>query len=119
VSVDRTRQASFALALVLSVGILFAPASAVPSAPAGTDLVVHVVLFAALAYTGLLAGLSRPLTVIALLVYAAASELIQSMPVLNRAASPVDWLADAVGIGVGVGLSLALRRRARWWALPH
>lgn len=118
VSVDRVRRACFAIVLLVSFGILFTPAGAVPSAPAGVDTAIHIVLFTALTYTGVLAGLSRPVAAMLLLTYAAASELIQSLPALNRSASPRDWLADAAGVGAGVALSLAFRRSSRWWASP-
>lgn len=116
-SVDRVRQACFLIVFLVSLGVLFTPAGAVPSAPGGVDTVIHLALFAALAYTGLLAGLPRPVAVVALLGYAAASELIQTTAALNRSASTTDWLADALGIVVGVALGLALRRPARWWAM--
>ncbi|MBA2390361.1 MAG: VanZ family protein [Geodermatophilaceae bacterium] len=118
-SVDQGRRACFAIVLFVSVGILFSPASGVPVAPPGTDLVVHVVLFAALSYTGVLAGMSRPAAVIVLLVYAAASEVLQSVPALNRSTSLADWLADAAGVGVGVAIGLMVRRRPCWWAPPR
>lgn len=118
-SVDRRRQACFALVVAVSLGILFAPGSAVPAAPGGVDLVVHALLFAALAYTAVLAGLTRPVAVVGLLAYAGASELIQSVPALNRSTSLLDWCADAVGIVVGVGLSVAVRRTGRWWTPPR
>lgn len=114
-TVDRSRQACFALVVAVSLGILFAPGSAVPPAPSGVDVVVHLVLFAALAYTGVLAGLSRPVAAVALLAYAALSELIQSVPILNRSTSLLDWCADAAGVGLGVAFSVALGRTARWW----
>ncbi len=117
-SVVQVRQASFGLVLVVSCCIFFAPASAVPSAPIGTDTVVHVVSFVALAYTIVLAGLTRGRAVVVLLAYGAATEILQTLLPLNRSGSTMDVLADAVGIVVGIALSLALRRPERWWALP-
>lgn len=117
-SVDRLRQASFGLVLVVSFCIFFAPASAVPSAPIGVDKMVHVVSFAALSYTIVLAGMSRPRAVVVLLAYGATTEVVQTLLPLNRSGSWVDVLSDAAGIAVGIALGLALRRPERWWALP-
>ncbi|MBJ7452715.1 MAG: VanZ family protein [Blastococcus sp.] len=101
----------FAVVVLISLAVLFAPASDVPSAPAGVDKVVHLALFAALAASGRWAGVAaRPLAVL-LLGYAAVSEVVQGLPALGRSMSPADWVADAVGVLVGLVLwQLASRR---------
>jgi hypothetical protein len=101
----------FAVVVLVSLAVLFAPASDVPSAPAGVDKVVHLALFAALAASGRWAGVAvRPLAVL-LLGYAAVSEVVQGLPALGRSMSLADWLADAVGVLVGLALwELAARR---------
>jgi VanZ family protein len=48
---------------------------------------------------------------VVLLVYAAASELIQTIPALQRDGSIGDWLADAVGVLLGLLLWSVLARR--------
>jgi hypothetical protein len=101
----------FAVAVLVSLAVLFAPASDVPSAPAGVDKVVHVLLFAVLAVSGRWAGARRGVLAGLLLLYAAVSELLQSLPVLNRSTSAADLLADAVGVLVGILLWDALARR--------
>lgn len=50
------RRSCFGLVLVASLIVLFTPADAVPVGPVGVDKVVHVALFAALIYSGVLAG---------------------------------------------------------------
>ncbi|MDT0277158.1 VanZ family protein [Blastococcus goldschmidtiae] len=104
-------RAAFAMALLASLAVLFAPASDVPSAPAGVDKVVHLALFAALASSGRWAGVGSRVLVPLLLVYAAVSEVVQGLPALNRSMSVADWIADAIGVLLGLALwGLAARR---------
>lgn len=117
--VERTRQACFAVVLVVSLAIFLAPASAVPTGPTGMDKLVHIASFVALSYTLVLAGMSRGRAVTVLLAYGAATELTQTLLPLNRSGSVWDWVADATGIALGIALSLALRRPGRWWARPR
>jgi len=109
----------FASVLVLSLVILLAPGDDVPPAPAGVDKVVHLVLFGALAYTAVLAGLGRSSAIGVLVLYAAGSEVLQALPVLDRSASVLDWVADATGVLVGIALTIAVRRRRTWWTAPR
>ena len=47
-----------------------------------------------------------------LVLYAAASEVVQGLEVVGRSASVADWLADVVGVLAGLALwSAAARRR--------
>lgn len=101
----------FAVVVLVSLAVLFAPASDVPSAPAGVDKVVHLALFAALAASGRWAGVAARRLAVLLLGYAALSEVVQGLPALGRSMSPADWVADAVGVLVGLVLwQLASRR---------
>ena len=101
----------FAVAVLLSLAVLLAPASDVPSAPAGVDKVVHLALFAALATAGRWAGIGARALALLLLAYAAVSEVVQGLPALGRSASLADWGADAVGVLLGLALwALAARR---------
>ncbi|MCZ2806845.1 VanZ family protein [Modestobacter sp. VKM Ac-2983] len=92
----------FAVVVLVSLAVLFTPASGVPSAPAGVDKVVHVLLFAVLAVSGRWAGVGRGVLAVVLVVYASVSELLQSLPVLNRSTSVADLLADVAGVAVGL-----------------
>jgi hypothetical protein len=104
---------TFAVVVLLSLVILFAPGSDVPGAPPGVDKLIHGGLFLALAVTGLWAGIGRGLLAALLPLYAAASELIQTIPALHRDATLGDWLTDIAGVLVGlVGWTWATRRRA-------
>ncbi|UOY01586.1 VanZ family protein [Blastococcus sp. PRF04-17] len=93
---------AFAVVVLLSLAVLFAPADDVPSAPPGVDKVVHVALFAALALTGRWAGIEAKALGAGLVCYAALSEVLQSVTPLQRSGSVADWLADVVGVLVGL-----------------
>jgi hypothetical protein len=106
----------FAVAVLVSLAVLFAPGPAVPSAPAGVDKVVHVSLFAALALTGRWAGIRRGVLATLLPLYAAASELLQELPALQRDATLGDVVADVCGALGGLllwGLVARVRERSR------
>jgi hypothetical protein len=74
----------FVVAVLLSVIVLFTPASGVPTAPPGTDKVVHFLLFALLMGTGRYARLPLTPLLAGLIGYAAVSEVLQ-------------WLITALG----------------------
>jgi VanZ like family len=103
----------FAVAVVVSLAVLFAPPSDVPDSPPGVDKVVHLLLFLLLAVTGRWAGVGRAVLAVALVLYAAGSEVVQGLDAVGRSASVSDWLADVVGVlaGLAVWAVLAGRRR--------
>jgi hypothetical protein len=104
----------FAVVVLVSFAVLFAPGPDVPPAPYGVDKLVHGGLFLALAATGCWAGIRRPVVAVLLPLYAAASELIQAIPALHRDATLGDWLADVVGVLLGLlAWTLVERRRSR------
>ena len=103
---------AFATTILVSLVVLFAPGSDVPTAPPGVDKMVHGLLFAALALSGRWAGLPKEPLIWLLLGYGAASEVVQALAPLARSGSVADWLADAVGVLIGTALwELAGRRR--------
>ena len=103
----------FAVAVLVSLAVLFAPASDVPAAPPGVDKVVHGLLFLVLALTGCWAGIRESLLAAALVGYAVVSELVQGLTPLDRSMTVGDWLADVVGVVAGLALwGLILRRGA-------
>jgi hypothetical protein len=106
-------RAAFAVVGVVSLFVLFVPASGVPTAPPGTDKVVHLVLFAALAFTGRWAGAPRVPLAVGLLAYAAVSEVVQGTTALGRSASLVDGLADVAGVVLGLLIWSASTPRTR------
>lgn len=101
-----------AVVVLLSLAVLFAPGSDVPSAPAGVDKAVHLALFAALALSGRWAGMSTRVLAPLLVAYAAVSEVLQGLVVADRSASVADWVADVVGVVLGLALWAAATRRS-------
>ena len=101
---------AFAVAVLVSLAVLFAPADDVPFAPPGVDKIVHASLFAALAVTGRWAGVSRVVLAPVLVLYAAVSEVLQGM--IGRDAAVGDWVADVVGLLLGLLLWDRIGRRA-------
>jgi hypothetical protein len=94
--------------LTLSVAMLW-PLEAPPPAPEGSDKLVHLVAFAALAFPLARTGRYGLLPVfIGASAFGGASELIQ--PSFNRSADVNDWIADVVGVVLGIGLGLLYRR---------
>jgi hypothetical protein len=101
---------AFAVAVLVSLAVLFAPASDVPASPPGVDKLVHAALFAALALTGRWTGISRTVLVAVLVLYAALSEVVQAM--IGRDAAFGDWLADVVGLLLALLVWERLSRRS-------
>ncbi len=96
---------------ILTVAMLW-PLDQPPAFPAGSDKIVHLIAFAALALP-----LSRTGRFGLLPVFFGASlfggviELIQ--PTFKRSADMNDWIADIVGVLLGIGCGLLYRRLRR------
>ena len=90
--------------LILTVAMLW-PMDQPPPTPEGSDKLVHLAAFAALAFP-----LARTSRVSLLLIFIGASafggliELIQ--PTFNRSADLNDWIADILGVMLGIALGL-------------
>jgi VanZ family protein len=105
---------AFAVTVLVSLAVLFAPPSDVPAGPPGIDKVVHFTLFAALAMTGRWAGVGQGVLAGLLVLYAAGSELLQGTELVDRDASVGDLVADSAGVVVGLVLwRLIAARRTR------
>jgi len=105
---------AFAVAVLVSLAVLFAPPSDVPSSPPGADKLVHFTLFGVLALTGRWAGIGRAVLAVGLVLYAGGSELLQGTDLVDRDASVGDLLADSTGVVVGLlGWRLTAGRQAR------
>ena len=97
-----TGLAPFATVVLVSLVVLFAPQSATPSTlPPGTDKVIHMALFAALAWTGRRAGLPVVGLAIGLVTYAVGSEVLQGALPIGRSPDAVDAVVDTAGIAGG------------------
>ena len=93
---------------VLTVAMLW-PINQPPIAPDGTDKIVHLIAFAALAFP-----LARTGRIGLIPVFVGASafggliELIQ--PSFGRSADMQDWIADIAGVVLGIMFALLYRR---------
>ena len=97
---------TLAATLTLTVAMLW-PLEA--PGPEGSDKLVHLVAFAALAFPLARTGRFGLLPVfVGASAFGGAIELIQ--PSFNRSADLNDWVADIVGVVLGIGLGLLYRR---------
>jgi VanZ family protein len=107
------RRVPFGCAVLLSLVVLFSPASGVPTGIEINDKVVHATLFLLLAATGVLAGLPLRALAIGLALYAGVSEVLQAVLPIDRDGSVYDALADLVGVAAGLALGARLLRRQK------
>ena len=97
--------------LTLTIAMLW-PLETPPSAPEGSDKLVHFVAFATLAFPLAYTGrFGLPPVFIGASVYGGAIELIQ--PSFNRSADINDWIADIIGVLMGIGCGLLYRSLRR------
>ena len=97
--------------LTLTVAMLW-PLEAPPPAPEGSDKLVHLIAFAALAFPLARTGRFGLLPVfIGASAFGGAIELMQ--PTFNRSADVNDWAADIIGVLLGIAGGLAYRRIRR------
>ena len=97
--------------LTLSVAMLW-PMDKPPPAPDGSDKLVHLIAFAALAFPLARTGRFGLFPVfISASAFGGAIELIQ--PSFNRSADINDWVADVIGVILGIGCGLLYRRLRR------
>ena len=93
---------------VLTVAMLW-PIHQPPSAPDGSDKVVHLIAFAALAFPLARTGRFGLIAVfVGASVFGGLIEVIQ--PSFGRSADIQDWIADIAGVGLGIVLALLYRR---------
>ena len=93
---------------VLTVAMLW-PINQPPPAPDGTDKIVHLITFAALAFPLARTGRFGLVPVfVGASAFGGLIELIQ--PSFGRSADMQDWIADIVGVGLGIVLALIYRR---------
>ena len=93
---------------VLTVAMLW-PINQPPPAPDGTDKLVHLIAFAALAFPLARTGRIGLIPVfVGASVFGGLIEVIQ--PSFGRNADMQDWIADIAGVGLGIVLALLYRR---------
>jgi hypothetical protein len=79
------------------------------------DKVVHIGIFAAVAFTGLQVRLPLRWLATALVVHAVSSELAQHWLLPDRSGDPSDVVADLVGVTLGAALGVATARAGGSW----
>ena len=97
-----SRRTPFVLVVLLSLWMLFSPGSTVPAGPPYSDKVVHALLFAALAVTGLRAGVRPVVLMVGLVAYACGSEVLQAVLPIHRDGDPADAVVDLLGVAAGL-----------------
>ena len=99
---------TFIATTVLTVAMLW-PIHQPPPTPDGSDKVVHLIAFAALAFPLARTGRIGLLPVfIGASAYGGIIEVLQ--PSFGRSADMQDWIADIAGVGLGIILALLYRR---------
>ena len=93
---------------LLTVAMLW-PNHQPPPAPDGTDKIVHLIAFAALAFPLARTGRFGLIPVfVGASAFGGLIEVIQ--PSFGRSADMQDWIADIAGVGLGIVLALLYRR---------
>ncbi|GAA1698689.1 hypothetical protein GCM10009765_55130 [Fodinicola feengrottensis] len=91
--------------------MLFSPASDVPSGPAGSDKVVHIMMFVVLLLVGAYARIPLRFLAPILVAYGGIAEVIQGQ--IGRDEDFWDWFCDSVGVVLAVLVVLYARTRRR------
>ena len=103
---------AFAFAVAASFLVLYWPSAGGPGIP-HADKVVHVVLFAAMAFAGFRGRIPALLLVAFLAVHAGSSEVIQDRLLPGRGGDVYDVVADLAGVLAGWVLHWASWRGER------
>jgi VanZ family protein len=102
---------AFAVACLVNLAALYTPRAAGDGIPYA-DKVTHLLLFAAVAYTGSRIRLPLVWLSAALVANAVLSELVQHTWLTNRSGDVTDAVADIAGVVLGVLLAGGWRSRA-------
>jgi len=94
-------RSAFALSCVVQLWALYSPGGG-PELFPYSDKVAHVLLFAAVAYTGRRVRLPAAWLGVVLVVNAVVSELVQHAWLSRRSGDPYDVLADVIGVLIGL-----------------
>lgn len=110
---DRLAWWAFGLSVGVNVLALYWPRSVTGGGAPYLDKVVHIAIFAAVAFTGRRVGIPVTALVVVLAAHAVASELVQHWWLSARSGDPLDVVADLTGVALGVvaGVARGSRRR--------
>lgn len=97
------RRVFFAGAVALQLLALYLPQAPTPGEVTlpGADKAIHVLVFALVMLTGVLAGLPARWLALVLAAHAVLSEVIQHVVLPARSGDPLDAVADLAGIVLG------------------
>lgn len=104
---------ALAVVLLVQLVILYVPAAPSVGPVTWTDKVVHGLAFGVPAALMVL-GRARRWWLVALVLHAPLSEVVQHVLLPNRSGDPADVVADLGGVLLG-GLAAVVWRRARRW----
>ncbi|MDP9497955.1 MAG: VanZ family protein [Actinomycetota bacterium] len=102
--------AAFAVAVLVSLYVLFAPTTAGAPVFPYADKVVHLLLFALLAATARWRFGRSAAVVAAVVAYAALSEVVQAVALPTRSGDLADLVADVAGVALATVLADRARR---------
>jgi hypothetical protein len=98
------RWAAFGAAVLINLIVVYWPSTPGTAGVPHVDKVVHLVVFALVAWTGRRAGVPWRLLAVALVVHAVTSEIVQGALLSGRSGDPWDVLADVIGVAAGLAL---------------
>ena len=105
----RLARVVFVAAVVVNLGLLYWPRTVSPGGPPHLDKAVHLLAFAAVAWSGLRARIPARWLLPVLALHAGVSEVVQDRLLPRRTGDPADVVADLIGILAGAALA-----RASW-----
>ena len=108
------RYVAFGLAVAVQLVVLYSPDSGGPPPFPNADKVVHVVVFALVGCTGVLARIRWLPLLVALLAHGVVSEVVQATLLAGRSGSAWDLAADAGGAALGVLVAASWTRGTHW-----
>ena len=103
-STQRLSWAAFVVAIAGNLAMLYWPRPVDPGGVPHLDKVAHLAAFAAVAWTGLRAGVPAGWLLPVLAVHAVTSELAQAWLLPDRSGDPRDVVADLLGVLAGTVL---------------
>lgn len=109
----RHHRVLLAVAVAVHLAVLYWPSAGGQGLLPHLDKVVHLTVFAAVAFTGRLAGVPWRVLAVLLVLHAGVSEVLQGAVLPERAADPWDVVADLAGTALGLAAPTWLRRTHR------
>lgn len=103
----------FAAAVLVQLLVLYAPRAPGPGGVAHLDKLVHLVVFAAVVWTGRRVGISALVLGAVLGGHAVVSEVLQATALGERTGEIGDVVADLAGVGLGLVVPTGRRSPSR------